>query len=427
MNAIKDRVVELTRIKASDLVPHEGNWRLHLDSQRKAMEAAFAELGNADALKVRQLEDGTYQILDGHLRADISGDQEIPCLVLDLDDEEARKLLISFDPIGAMAGTDDESLTALITSVHANDEAFGALLDSLKPDVPIVDDGQADAAGAEAIDKAEQLLGKWPVEVGQLWTIQSKSCHGSHRLVCGDASDTETVARAAGDLQAVMLATDAPYGVDFAGVKDGIPRSGFRDIKARGGDVKNDDLSYDQLQALLESVLRTALPHLTDNPAFYLWHPQKTIGAFFAAAAAAAADILIHRQIVWVKPHMVLTRSGQYHWRHECCFYGWIEGKPCPWYGDKSQTSVWELEPPRDRLHPTQKPVELFELPIRNHTRPGEAVYEPFAGGGTQFVAAERSGRLCFGVEIEPKYCSVTLERLAMLGLEPKLASDANA
>lgn len=131
-----------------------------------------------------------------------------------------------------------------------------------------------------------------------------------------------------------------------------------------------------------------------------------------AAAAAAAADILIHRQIIWVKPHMVLTRSGQYHWKHELCFYGWIRGTPCHWYGNKSQVSVWEIgESQRGRQHPTQKPVALFLPPIHNHTQPGDAVYEPFSGSGSQFIAAEQTDRRCIGIELEPRYVQVAIDR----------------
>jgi site-specific DNA-methyltransferase (adenine-specific) len=109
---------------------------------------------------------------------------------------------------------------------------------------------------------------------------------------------------------------------------------------------------------------------------------------------------------------MVLTRSGQYHWKHELCFYGWIRGKPCPWYGDKSQVSVWPVgESQRGREHPTQKPVALFLPPIANHTRERDAIYEPFAGSGSQFIAAEQTTRRCLGLEIEARYCQVIVDR----------------
>lgn len=108
-----------------------------------------------------------------------------------------------------------------------------------------------------------------------------------------------------------------------------------------------------------------------------------------------------------------MTRSGMYHWAHEPCFYGWRRGEKPAWYGSKSQTSVWEIGRDTDhgKNHPTQKPVELFAIPLRNHTKRGDVCYEPFAGSGSQFIAAEQLNRRCFGLEIEPKYCDVIVNR----------------
>lgn len=235
---------------------------------------------------------------------------------------------------------------------------------------------------------------------------------GGHRLLCGDSTDPADVARVVGTERPELMNTDPPYGIDYAALKNGIPRPGFKDIQSRGGDIANDDLTDGPaLQAFLERMIRAAVPHLSDAPAFYFWHPMLTQGTFFAAAAAAA-DILIHRQIIWVKPNMVLTRSGQYHWKHELAFYGWIKGKPCAWLGDKAQTSVWEMgESLQGRQHPTQKPVELFVRPIRNHTHEGDAIYEPFSGSGSQIIAAEQTGRRCLAIELEPKYVQVAIDR----------------
>jgi DNA modification methylase len=214
-----------------------------------------------------------------------------------------------------------------------------------------------------------------------------------------------------GGERAGLMNTDPPYGVDYAKLKKGMP--GFTSLD-RDGPIENDELTDGPaLQAFLESVIRVAVPHLTERPAFYLWHPMLTQGTFFAAAAAAAAaDILIHRQIIWVKPQMVLTRSGMYHWKHELCFYGWIRGKQPPWYGDKCQVSVWELgETTRDRVHPTQKPVALFAPPMTNHTHEGDLCYEPFSGSGSQIIAGTQLNRRVFAMEVAPAYVDVCVAR----------------
>lgn len=108
---------------------------------------------------------------------------------------------------------------------------------------------------------------------------------------------------------------------------------------------------------------------------------------------------------------MVLTRSGMYHLKHEPCFYGWRRGHPPPWYGDKSQTSVWEIGRDRNAVHPTQKPVALWLPAIFNHSHSGEVLYEPFSGSGSQIIAAEQTERRCFALELSPAYCDVAVER----------------
>jgi DNA modification methylase len=236
---------------------------------------------------------------------------------------------------------------------------------------------------------------------GDLWLL------GDHRLLCGDSTKAEDVARLMAGQKAFVMNTDPPYGVDYGKTKRGMPGFVYQDT-----DIVNDTLTEGaELQAFLEAAIRTAVPHLTKTCAFYLWHPMLTQGTFFAAAAAAA-DILIHRQIIWVKPGFVLTRSGMYHWKHELCFYGWVRGHAPPWYGEKNQTSVIEAGRDNDAgQHPTQKPVALFEFPILNHTRKGQLVYEPFSGSGSQIIAGERLGRPVRAMEIEPRWADVAVSR----------------
>jgi len=235
---------------------------------------------------------------------------------------------------------------------------------------------------------------------------------GKHRLLCGDCLEPKNVEKLMNGEKAALMNTDPPYGVNYGDIAN----SRLRAVKNKNDykqqpfpDIKNDDLDGEKLQLFLENSIRAALPFLINNPAFYLWHPMLTQGTFFAAAAAAA-DILIHRQIIWVKPSLIMGR-GDYHWRHELCFYGWIKGKRPAWLRGRDQDTVWEVGRENDKIHPTQKPAELFIRPILNHTKKGEVVYEPFAGSGTQFIAAEITGRACYGLEIDPGYCDTIINR----------------
>lgn len=238
---------------------------------------------------------------------------------------------------------------------------------------------------------------------GDLWLL------GDHRLLCGDSTSKEDVARLCGQERAVLMATDPPYGVDYTATKSGMAVSGLGDAQERWGDIANDALDPAQLRAFLDSCLAAA--PLAPRAATYVWHPPGDLNEVFRAAMRAAG-MVVHRQIIWAKPGFVLTRSGMYHWAHETCFYGWKEGSQPPWYGPKNQTSVWQVG--RDSgaaVHPTQKPVELFEIPMRNHTRRGAVCYEPFSGSGSQIIAGERLERRVFAMELSPRWCDAAVQR----------------
>lgn len=327
------------------------------------------------------------------------------------DRKQAEQFLIASNQTTILGGWDNAELVKMLSG-YSEDDLSGIGFDShdLVQFMALADSMSGKTDPDDVPDPPKKPITK----SGDLWTL------GKQKILCGDSTKPKDVARVMSDAGlAIVMNTDPPYGVDYATVKNGIPGSGFRDIKERVGDIENDTITDGaQLQVFLESAIRTALPHLHKTCAFYLWHPMLTQGTFFAAAAAAAADILIHRQIIWVKPHLVLTRSGMYHWRHELCFYGWVRGNKPPWYGPKNQTSVMEVgysdgseTGTEERNHPTQKPVALFEFPLRNHSKKGELCYEPFSGSGSQLIAAERLERRCCAIEIDPRYVDVAVER----------------
>lgn len=185
------------------------------------------------------------------------------------------------------------------------------------------------------------------------------------------------------------------------------------------GNIANDD------RADWTDVWRLWSPEV-----LYVWHGG--LHADVVAASLKEAGFEIRAQIIWNKSVMVFGR-GHYHWKHEPCWYAVKKSATANWMGDRSQTTVWDCGngsgagrtgDSADDFHAehiSQKPVDLFRRPIRNHTVPGDAVAEPFAGSGSQFVAAEQLGRLCLGMEFDPKYVAMILERLSALGLEPKL------
>lgn len=369
------------------------------------MAATIKEFGFRVPMIVRS--DG--ELIDGHLRlkaARVLGLQTLPVVIADdLTEVQIRALRIAVNQAATWAEWDMPMLKQELATLNAHNF-----------DMPLLgftaDRVRQILANPQNVDPEDAPKPpKNPVSrPGDLWIM------GGHRILCGDSTNPEDVARVMGKDRPVLMNTDAPYGVNYGDIANS--RSRPASVR-KGGDgkdygthkskeIENDDLDGVALQSFLEKVIMAAVPHLIDNPAFYLWHPMLTQGTFFAAAAAA--DILIHRQIIWVKPSLIMGR-GDYHWRHELCFYGWIRGKRCQWLTGRDQDTVWEIGRENDNIHPTQKPTELFRRPILNHTHEGDAVYEPFSGSGAQIIAAEMTARRCLAVEISPQYCDVAVKR----------------
>lgn len=244
------------------------------------------------------------------------------------------------------------------------------------------------------------------VQLGDVWRL------GRHRLVCGDATDMRVVRRALGGSAPKLMVTDPPYGVGY----DPSWRCIVDEIRGRAtrhalGVVTNDHKA-DWRQAWA----------LFPGDVAYVWHSAKH--AADVAFGLMASGFEIRAQIIWDKGRLVLSR-GHYHWRHEPCWYAVRKGRTAGWTGDRKQTTVW-LVPHRrsDSGHAAQKPFECMRRPIENHSRPGDAVYDPFLGSGTTLLAAEATGRACRAIEIEPGYVALATGRWQeMTGRRARLLS----
>jgi len=404
---MKDRIKELRRVPASELRANPKNWRRHPPAQEAALRGVLDEIGFADALIARETDDG-LELIDGHLRQEVMGDQPVPVLVLDVTEDEADKLLLTLDPLAMMAHADTDQLLELLRDNPFESQAVADMLEALvngerdvMPDLTEpVDDPGAD------IDKADELREKWGVERGQIWEV------GRHRLMCGDATSAEDVGGAllAGKKPGLMV-TDPPYGVDYdpAWRVKAAEEGHLAYAASRIGEVRNDDRA-DWKEAW------DCFP----GDVLYSWHPPGATSLVHAKAIEEAGFVL-RMQIIWAKSNFPIGR-GDYHVRHEPCWYAVRKGQAAHRTEDRTQTTLWQINLDKnvEGGHSTQKPVECMARAIRNHNFP--EVYDPFLGSGTTMVAAEQLGRICYGMEIEPKYVAVTLERMSGMGVEPKLA-----
>ena len=427
---IRDRIKDFRRVRAGDLVPNPKNWRRHPRAQADALRALLTEIGYADALLARELPDGRLMIVDGHLRAETTPDALVPVLVLDVSDEEADKILLTLDPLAAMAESDSDRIEALLRTVRADSEAVEVLLlrTAGKQLWGLV---HPQVEPSAQFDKAGELQKKWLTKAGQLWRI------GGHRLLCGDATKAEDVARLMGEERAVLFATDPPYAVGYTGGSHpqswGNRGAANRDkdwsnlyVEARSADIKNAEEAGLELY---RGFVKMAIKHaISQNAAWYFWHASKRQSMVERVWNEFGA--FVHQQVIWVKSRPVLTYST-YLWQHEPCFFGWIKGeKPKTRRAHLGQTAgefpttVWEVPSSEVETdaHPTSKPCRLFSLPMEMHMEPGDICYEPFAGSGSQLVAAQQMGRRCYAIEKSPPFVAVALERMAAIGLKPGLA-----
>lgn len=411
------REIAVTWRRIDELKPYARNSRTHSAAQIDQLATSIREFGWTNPLLV----DAGGTVIAGHGRLEAAkalGLSEVPTIdVGHMSEEQRRAYVVADNALALQSGWDKDLLKLELNELR--DAGFNMQLTGLattdlrrllKPIVsPRVGDEDA---------PADQAFGEEVIATrGDVWRL------GANRLMCGDSTVEADVARLMGEDRAVLMATDPPYGVSHVATKDGIPRSGFEDMADRWEHIRNDDLQDDALQRFLATAFKAAANlALRDDAAWYLWHAHLTQGFF---AAAAAADVLLHRQIIWEKPGFVLTRSGMYHWAHEPCFFGWRRGHQPPWYGEKNQRTVWPIGRDGDAIHPTQKPVALWEAPILNHSLPDEVCYEPFSGSGSQIIACQKFGRRCFAMELSERYVDAAIRRWqAYTGQQAKREGD---
>jgi DNA modification methylase len=401
------------RVRAGDLVPNPKNCRVHGKAQRAAWSGLLTEIGYADALLVRELDDGRLMIIDGHMRAETTPDALVPALLLDVSEEEADKLLLTLDPLAAMAESNSSQVQRLLETVRTDNPAVEDLFRRVAGSRvwQIVHPDQVGEADVSP-ERADELRGKWRTEVGQLWQI------GAHRVIGGDATDPLVVERLWADDGPLVRAiwTDCPYGVRYGEKTHYNKRHGHG---RRRRSIENDSLAPAELKKLFAQALNVGRAHAMPGAVLYAAVPSVFLEHFIQAFEDGG--FTYHHCLIWVKQQFVLGRSN-YHYRHEPILYGWLENSPHYFIDDRTQSSVFEIDRPTSSPdHTTCKPVELIARMIANSSRPGELVYDPFCGSGSTIVAAHQLGRIGYGCEIDPGYLAVELERLSLLGLKPEL------
>lgn len=343
------------------------------------------EIGIKEAIVVHTT--GSQIIIN--VRDDVApGSAEFHALAI--EDNATVDFVPDLDLISTLAAGD----SAILSALRAEDKIFNSMVEGMG-----VKDETKDAE--PQIDRAGELQKLWQTETGQLWQI------GKHRLLCGDSTKREDVARLFGGERARLTWTDPPYGVKY-----GDKMEEANPIAHRVRQIENDDLPPEELEAFIRSALKNAAEFSDAGAAIYVACPAGTpLPALISSFAGSGFDF--RWGLVWLKDQIVLSRAD-YHFKHENILYGWKPDGAHYFAPDRTQASVFEYpRPKKSEEHPTMKPVALVQHMLRNSSERGDIVYDAFGGSGTTMLASENEGRICRMVELSPNFCAVVLQRMA--------------
>ena len=382
--------------QVADLVPYAKNARQHPPEQIDQIAASMERFGFTIPMLVA--EDGTIIAGHGRLMAAAQlGLAEVPVMVARGWSEEDRRLYTLADNrLAEIAEWDPEMLRIEIGELR---EDFGiedmSLIGFSAEDLAeILPDALIDTTGGLTDPDDVPEVPEAPVtRPGDVWLL------GKHRLLCGDSTVATDVQKVLGDVKADLCFCDPPYNVDYAGGV-GAEKAG------KGRRIKNDALGEGFGQFLYDACV---LINAHTDGAVYICMSSSELQTLQAAFKSAGGHWSTF--IIWAKDRFTLGRAD-YQRQYEPILYGWPEGVKRHWCGDRDQGDVWNIERPhKNDLHPTMKPVSLVERAVRNSSRKGDLVFDPFGGSGTTLIAAEKTGRHASLIELDPKYVDVIVRR----------------
>jgi DNA modification methylase len=425
MMRLRDRIKEFRRVPAHELQPNPKNWRTHPVAQQDALRGVLAEVGIAGAVLARETAEGGLMLIDGHLRTDVMHDQEIPVLVLDVDEAEADKLLATIDPLAAMAEADAGKLDELLREIDTGSEALQEMLSKLAEEAGVLD-------GLDAKEAVEDEVPEPPAEPitkpGDLWLL------GDHRVLCGDSMKAEDVERLMAGAKADLCFTSPPYGQQRDYTKEGKEKCQDWDGLMRGVFGNLPMAEAGQVLVNLGMIHRDGewLPYWDGWIAWmreqgwrrfgwYVWDQGNGLPGDWSGRLAPSHEFIWHFNRQAVKPQhcvpkqadSIRDRTGDAVMRNGAEKTQRATSGKASLNTHKIPDSVLRVQRQCGKIetgdyHPAVFPVAFPRAVLE--AWPGTA-YEPFCGSGTTLIAAEQLGRKCYGMEISPQYCDVIVKR----------------
>jgi DNA modification methylase len=372
------------------LIPYARNARTHSDTQVAQIAASIREFGFNNPVLV----DTAAGIIAGHgrlLAARKLALAEVPVIVLDhLSEAQKRAYILADNRLAELAGWDDEMLRLELEALKELDFDFTVTgFDEAELGRLLAE--QAAQQGLTDEDDCPEVQEDVVSAPGDLWLL------GDHRLLVGDSTKRDDVARLMAGESADAVFTDPPYNVDYEGYTE-------ERLKIAG-----DKMTAGQFQQFLGAVFSNYRSLMKPGASIYVCHSSSWQREF--QNAIEAAGLAVRCQIIWAK-NTFAWGFGRYKFQHEPIFYCHVADQSDAWYGDKSQSTLWhENKPAANRLHPTMKPVELVERALLNSSKAGDVVVDLFGGSGTTMIAAERRNRKARLMELDPKYADVIVRR----------------
>ena len=381
--------MNIEKKNVKDLLPADYNPRKDLqpgDPEYEKLKRSIEQFGYVEPVIWNKQ---TGRVVGGHQRLKVlidSGITEVDVVVVDMNTEKEKALNIALNKISGEWDTD--KLALVIADLQGAD--FDVSLTGFEPEEldDLFRDDVKDGVKEDDFDVEAELRKPVFSKAGDLWML------GEHRLFCGDSTKPETYELLMNGKKAQLVVTDPPYNVDYKGT---------------AGKIKNDKMAEDQFEQFLLAAYSQMYESMTDDASIYVFHSDSHGLAF--RKAFEEAGFYLSGCCIWKKQSLVLGRSP-YQWQHEPVLFGWKKKGKHQWYTGRKESTIWEFDKPKKNAdHPTMKPVALVAYPIMNSTMTGCLVLDPFGGSGSTLIACEQTGRICYTVELDEKFCDVIVKR----------------
>ena len=381
--------MHIEKKNVKDLLPADYNPRKDLkpgDPEYEKLKRSIEQFGYVEPVIWNEK---TGRVVGGHQRLKVLTDMgitEVDVVVVDMDTEKEKALNIALNKISGE--WDTEKLALVIADLQGTD--FDVSLTGFDPE-ELEDLFRDDVKGGvkeDDFDVEAELKKPTFSKAGDLWML------GEHRLFCGDSTKPETFDLLMNGKKANLVVTDPPYNVDY---------------KGSAGKIKNDSMAEDQFEQFLLAAYQQMEAAMADDASIYVFHSDSHGLAF--RKAFEEAGFYLSGCCIWKKQSLVLGRSP-YQWQHEPVLFGWKKKGKHQWYTGRKESTIWEFDKPKkNKDHPTMKPIALVSYPIMNSTMTGCLVLDPFGGSGSTLIACEQTGRVCYTVELDEKFCDVIVRR----------------